>query len=145
MGCVSLNTVTFSAATTPLLTIKTKAFKNCEQLVSLTLSNSMPTLESGAFANCTMLRSITIPSLMSMVDDGVFSGIANLREVTFLGVPPENLENAGLSTDVKIRYPKAYAEDWEGGQQLIVCFINSFLRCSPNAWSICFRTANNGD
>jgi len=113
MGCVSLNTVTFSAATTPLLTIKTKAFRNCVQLVSLTLSNAMPTLESGAFANCTMLRSITIPSLMSTVTDGVFSDITNLREVTFLGVPPENLENAGLSTVVKIRYPKAYAEDWE--------------------------------
>ena len=113
MGCVSLNTVTFSAATTPLLTIKTNAFKNCVQLVSLTLSNSMPTLSSGAFSGCNMLRSLTIPSLMSTVDDGVFSGLANLREVTFLGVPPENLANAGLSTDVKVRYPTQYAEDWE--------------------------------
>ena len=113
MGCVSLNTVTFSAATTPLLTIKTNAFKNCVQLVSLTLSNSMPTLSSGAFSGCNMLRSLTIPSLMSTVDNGVFSGLANLREVTFLGVPPENLANAGLSTDVKVRYPTQYAEDWE--------------------------------
>ena len=113
MGCVSLNTVTFSAATTPLLTIKTNAFRDCVQLVSLTLSNSMPTISSGAFSGCNMLRSITIPSLMSTVQDGVFAGIANLREVTFLGVPPENLENAGLDAEVKIRYPSQYAADWE--------------------------------
>ena len=60
-----------------------------------------------------MLRSITIPSLMSTINDDVFAGITNLREVTFLGVPPENLENSGLGADVKVRYPSQYAEDWE--------------------------------
>jgi len=112
MGCVSLNSVSFSPATTPLLTIKSNAFRNCLCLASLTLPNSIPTIASGAFSGCTMLRSITIPSLMSTISSGVFSTMSNLREVTFLGLPPENIENAGLATDVKIRYPREYAEDW---------------------------------
>ncbi len=112
MGCVSLNSVSFSPATTPLLTIKSNAFKGCIQLASLTLSNAMPTIESGAFNGCTMLRRITIPSLMSTIQSGVFSSMRNLKEVIFLGLPPENLENAGLATDISIRYPSEYAEDW---------------------------------
>ena len=113
MGCVSLNTVSFSPATTPLLTIKSNAFRNCLCLASLTLSNSMPTIESGAFYGCTMLRRITIPSLMSTINPGVFSSMSKLKEVIFLGLPPENIENAGLAADVSIRYPSEYAEDWE--------------------------------
>ena len=113
MGCVSLNSVSFSPATTPLLTINANAFRNCLCLASLTLSNAMPTIKTGAFYGCTMLRRVTIPSLMSTINSGVFSSMSNLKEVIFLGLPPENLENAGLATDVSIRYPSEYAEDWE--------------------------------
>ena len=112
MGCVSLSSVSFSPATTPLLTIKSKAFKGCVQLAKLTLSNAMPTLEIDAFNGCTMLRSIVIPSQLSTIQSGVLSGLANLRDVTFLGLPPENLENAGLRTDVLIRYSSKYHDDW---------------------------------
>ena len=113
MGCVSLSSVSFSPATTPLLTINANAFANCKYLASLTLSNAMPTIKSGAFAGCTMLRRITVPSLMSTIESNVFSGMDNLKEVIFLGLPPENLANAGLATDIKIRYPEEYKEDWE--------------------------------
>jgi hypothetical protein len=60
-----------------------------------------------------MLRRITVPSLMSTIESNVFSGMENLNEVIFLGLPPENLANAGLATDIKIRYPEEYKEDWE--------------------------------
>ena len=113
MGCVSLSSVSFSPATTPLLTINANAFANCKYLASLTLSNAMPTIKSGAFAGCTMLRRITVPSLMSTIESNVFSGMENLNEIIFLGLPPENLANAGLATDIKIRYPEEYKEDWE--------------------------------
>ena len=113
MGCVSLSSVSFSPATTPLLTINANAFRNCLCLASLTLSNAMPTIKSGAFAGCTMLRRITVPSLMSTIESNVFSGMDNLKEVIFLGLPPENLANAGLATDIKIRYPEEYKEDWK--------------------------------
>ena len=113
MGCVSLSSVSFSPATTPLLTINANAFRNCLCLASLTLSNAMPTIKSGAFAGCTMLRRITVPSLMSTIESNVFSGMENLNEVIFLGLPPENLANAGLATDIKLRYPKEYKDDWE--------------------------------
>jgi len=113
MGCVSLSSVSFSPATTPLLTINANAFRNCLCLASLTLSNAMPTIKSGAFEGCTMLRRITVPSLMSTIESNVFSGMENLNEIIFLGLPPENLANAGLATDIKLRYPKEYKDDWE--------------------------------
>ncbi len=119
MGCVSLSSVSFSPATTPLLTINANAFRNCLCLASLTLSNAMPTVKSGAFAGCTMLRRITVPSLMSTIESNVFSGMGNLNEVIFLGLPPENLANAGLVKDIKIRYPAEYKEDWESVVQTI--------------------------
>ncbi|MBO7206284.1 MAG: hypothetical protein J6W10_01580, partial [Kiritimatiellae bacterium] len=37
----------------------------------------------------------------------------------FLGLPPENLANAGLATDIKIRYPEEYKEDWKAVVQTI--------------------------
>ena len=113
MGCVSLSSVSFSPATTPLLTINVNAFANCKYLASLTLSNAMPTIKSGAFSGCTMLRRVTVPSLMSTIESNVFSDMDNLKEVIFLGLPPENLANAGLAKDVNLRYPEEYKEDWE--------------------------------
>ena len=112
MGCISLKSVTFSPATYPTLVIASSAFKDCKQLSSLTLSDALVTLESGAFAGCTLLRSITVPSIISTIADNVFAGMDDLREVTFLGLPPGNIENAGLAKDIKIRYNNDYMEDW---------------------------------
>ena len=111
--CESLNSVSFSTSTLPTLEIDSYAFQNCIVLSSLMFNNAVPTIKSGAFSGCTLLRKIVIPSVISNIDDGVFSGLASLNEVTFLGLPPENLASIGLGTNVKIRYPKEYASDWE--------------------------------
>ena len=113
MGCPSLSKVTFSASTTPLLTIKSNAFRNCVTLTSLVLSDALTTLEANAFAGCTLLRRLTIPSVITTVANDVFSNLGNLKEVYFMGLPPENIANAGLPADIKIRYSSEYAEDWE--------------------------------
>ena len=112
MGCVSLKKVAFSPSTYPTLVIAASAFSNCKQLSSLTLPDALTTLDDGAFAGCTLLRNLTMPSIVSTVSDNVFADMGDLKEVSFLGLPPENLENAGLKKDVKIRYSNEYAEDW---------------------------------
>lgn len=112
-ACPSLARVTFAASGTPLLTIGSYAFSSNPLLASLTLSGSLKTMGSYAFASCPLLRKITIPSVVSSVAKDAFAGMANLKEVVFVGLPPENLANAGLATDVRIRYNGDWAEDWE--------------------------------
>ena len=112
-ACPSLARVTFAASGTPLLTIGSYAFSSNPLLASLTLSGSLKTMGSYAFASCPLLRKITIPSVVSTVANNAFAGMENLKEVVFMGLPPENLANAGLATDVRIRYNGDWAEDWE--------------------------------
>ena len=112
-ACPSLARVTFAASGTPLLTIGSYAFSSNPLLASLTLSGSLKTMGSYAFASCPLLRKITIPSVVSTVAKDAFAGMKNLKEVVFMGLPPENLANAGLATDVRIRYNGDWAEDWE--------------------------------
>lgn len=111
--CPSLARVTFAASNTPLLSIGSYAFSSNPSLASLTLSGSLKEMGSYAFASCPLLRKITIPSVVASLANNAFSGMANLKEVVFMGLPPENLANAGLAKDVKIRYNGDWAEDWE--------------------------------
>ena len=45
-------------------------------------------------------------------------------------MPPENLANAGLATDVKIRYSKEYAEDW--AEAIAACGFTNVTEYDPN-------------
>ena len=112
-ACPELQAVTFRPAETPLLSIGSYAFSSNPSLASLTLSGSLKEMGSYAFASCPLLRKITIPSVVASLANNAFSGMANLKEVVFMGLPPENLANAGLAKDVKIRYNGDWAEDWE--------------------------------
>ena len=112
-GCPALRYVTFAETTTPLLTIAKGAFANDISLSSVTLSGGLKSVQSGAFANDPLLRKLTIPSIVTEVGNNVFSTMGNLKQVTFAGLPPSNLENAGLAKDVEIRYSSEWAEDWE--------------------------------
>ena len=111
-GCPALRYVTFAETTTPLLTIAQGAFANDISLSTVTLSGGLKSVASGAFANDPLLRKLTIPSIVTEIGNGVFSQMGSLKQVTFLGLPPANLANAGLATDVEIRYSKEWEEDW---------------------------------
>ena len=69
-------------------------------------------MNTGAFSGCSLLRRITVPSVISKVANDVFKNLDRLNEVTFAGLPPENIENAGLRAGIKIRYSSEYAEEW---------------------------------
>ncbi|MBR4615164.1 MAG: leucine-rich repeat domain-containing protein, partial [Kiritimatiellae bacterium] len=110
--CTALATISFAATTYYSLNIGAYAFMDCNYLTTLTLSDAITTISSGAFSDCSLLRRITIPSVISKVGNNVFANFERLNEVDFAGLPPENIENAGLPVDIKIRYSSEYAEEW---------------------------------
>lgn len=57
------------------------AFQRCTSLESITIPNSVTSISSNAFQNCYALKSITIPSSVTALGSGAFSGCFNLTSV----------------------------------------------------------------
>ena len=128
--CTALATISFAATTYYSLNIGAYAFMNCTYLTTLTLSDAITTINTGAFSGCSLLRRITIPSVISKVSTNVFKNLDRLNEVDFAGLPPENIENAGLPANVKIRYSSEYADEW--AEAIEVCSWTNATAYDPN-------------
>ncbi|MBQ1531313.1 MAG: Ig-like domain-containing protein [Solobacterium sp.] len=69
--------------------IEEYAFKNCRDLVNVTLSKNLKTLPSGLFSGCTSLEEIELPASLSGNEadgspyEGPFSYCSSLKTVTF--------------------------------------------------------------
>ena len=62
--------------------ISSNAFKDCQQLTSITIPNTIKTIGSEAFSGCTSLTSVTIPSSVSSISSNTFNGCTSLASVT---------------------------------------------------------------
>ena len=69
------------------------AFRDCTNLVKVTLSDKITSLGGGAFTNCTNLKTINLPDSLRWIADGTFRNCRKL-ELTKL---PSNLEGIGDS------------------------------------------------
>lgn len=69
------------------------AFRDCTNLVKVTLSDKITSLGNGAFTNCTNLKTINLPDSLRWIADGTFRNCRKL-ELTKL---PSNLEGIGDS------------------------------------------------
>ncbi len=86
-NCTALNRIVTSA---DLASVGTKAFKNCSNLASITLSSAW--LGSEAFYGCSKLEQINIPNVESL-GNNTFNGCSNLNEIN---IP--NVESLGNNT-----------------------------------------------
>ena len=90
-------TVIHNSTTYNVTRIGGGAFWNCENITSVSISNSVKEIEGsmpvytangipmgyiGAFSNCSNLRKITIPNSLTDIGDRAFSGCTNLTSVT---------------------------------------------------------------
>ena len=57
------------------------AFWECDQLKSVTLSDSIKSIPDYTFYNCSSLSSITIPSCVEYIGRNVFRGCTNLKDI----------------------------------------------------------------
>jgi uncharacterized protein YjdB len=72
------NVITYYGDTIPVKSIGLFAFKNCENLINVTIPKSITTIGDFAFQNCTGLKSLDVPNSVSTIKTGAFSGCTGL-------------------------------------------------------------------
>lgn len=65
----------------PVVEIDTAAFKECTDITSVSLPDSITAIGSYAFVGCTSLESINIPSGVTLIGMCAFSGCTSLTEI----------------------------------------------------------------
>lgn len=87
MECSNLTSITISDSVTE---IGDSAFDCCRGLTSVTLSNSLNKIGDYAFYGCRSLTSITLPNSLTKIDDNAFGYCLSLTRVVSLSqIPPE--------------------------------------------------------
>ncbi|MBE6567347.1 MAG: TIR domain-containing protein [Ruminococcaceae bacterium] len=85
----SLKTVVITGGSS----IDAHAFAWCENLISITIPDSVTSIGASAFLDCTSLSSITIPDSVTSIEHSAFSGCESLTSVTI----PDSVTSIGES------------------------------------------------
>ena len=76
------STVIYDGTTYNVTRIGNEAFRDCIDLTSVTIPNSVTSIESGAFYGCSGLTSITIPNSVTAIVSSAFSNCSGLEAIT---------------------------------------------------------------
>ena len=87
--------VDYEDVTFPVTLINWGTFRNCKNVKSVTLPNSVIEINKGSFENCG-LSSVTIPCTTVGIGPGAFKRCTNLTSVTNLSCVPQNINFAWL-------------------------------------------------
>ena len=72
------------------------AFRNCNEMTSVAIADSVTKVGTGAFANCSKLSSVTIPNSVKSIGNSVFDGCTSLSVINYNGneYDSSNVESA---------------------------------------------------
>lgn len=70
---------------TSIVSIGQSAFRNCENIVSVTIPDGITAIGYSAFYGCSNLTSITIPDTVTTIDSYAFEGCGKLTSIYFTG------------------------------------------------------------
>ena len=87
-NCSNLTSITLSDSVT---NIGLDAFYNCSALTSVTIGDNVTSIGSEAFYNCSALTSVTIGDNVTSIDSGAFSGCSSLTSITI----PDSVTSIG--------------------------------------------------
>lgn len=97
--------------------IQSGAFKNCDNLESITIGSGVTQIGNAAFSSCEKLDNVTIPTNVTNLGNGVFSGSGSLRKLTIptkeditIGTSLITVDYNGLA--VVYCYQDSYIEDY---------------------------------
>ena len=77
----------------PVVVIQNSAFKDCSNVTSVLIPNSIKSIGINAFENCSNITETTIPEGVTLIGNNTFLGCEKLASVTF----PTSLENIGAN------------------------------------------------
>ena len=89
-----------------------KAFYNCKNLSSITMSKKLTSIGKAAFYKCTSLKKITINNKVNKIGTKAFYGCKKLKEITIRStkLTSKNVGSSafkGINAKVKIKVPKS--------------------------------------
>ncbi len=91
--CYGLSGLTEVSIPNSVITIGTRAFRECTGLTSVNIPNSVTEIGMRAFRDCSSLTEVTIPNSVTLIDNETFYGCTSLKEVTI----PESVTSIGGS------------------------------------------------
>ena len=77
----------------PVVVIQNSAFKDCSNVTSVLIPNSIKSIGINAFENCSNITETTIPEGVTLIGNNTFLGCEKLASVTL----PTSLENIGAN------------------------------------------------
>lgn len=81
-GTVNIPDVLITNHNYKVVAIGERAFKDCPNLVNVTIGANVDTIHEYAFHNCTSLPSINIPSAVEIISDNAFEGCTSLSNIS---------------------------------------------------------------
>ena len=83
------------------ISISGNSFKDCTNLTSITIPNSVTLIEPSTFYGCSGLTSITIPNSVTLIRDRAFADCTGLTSITMKAlIPPEATDTAFQNTNL---------------------------------------------
>ena len=105
--------INYKGFTFKVTNIGNSAFKNCKNLISITIPSSVTTICGDTFSNCTNLTSVAIPDSVTSIEYGAFYNCENLTNVTIPNSVTDIGAHAFYSCDnLKNIYYKGSQEEW---------------------------------
>jgi len=89
-NCNNLTSIIISDSVT---SIGNNAFSGCSSLTSVTIGNSVTSIGYSAFSGCSSLTSITIPDSITSISEDAFNGCSSLTSITI----PDSVTSIGYS------------------------------------------------
>ena len=59
------------------------AFRDCDEMTSVSIADSVTEIGTGAFANCSKLSNVSLPSALKTVKSNIFEGCSNLSAIQY--------------------------------------------------------------
>jgi hypothetical protein len=129
-----LDSVKYGERTYLVNTIESSAFKECGDLVSITIPNTITEIGNYAFEGCYNLRTIVIPNSVKSIGIKVFFGSYNLASITM----PNSITSLGKGAFYGLRSYSSYT--------LTASSIEEYLpgKCNYLLWYDCYTNLDEG-
>ena len=145
--CESLEEVIFEDGSA-LKTIPDGAFKECFNLIEITLPDSVVSIGKDAFNSCKNLKNVNLPSSLEHIEDGAFFSCNNLSSITLSSTLSSigNEAFSGCSSLVSIEIPSSVITIGEnvfsGCTKLTEIKTNIDDKFIPEGWSKLWNGSN---